>query len=224
MAAPFVPRRQVQPRAQTGPHAEPVRRVLIASKNPVKLKAAQQALAQCFPTLQLEVIARDAPSGVPDQPFGDEETLLGARNRVAALGADASERGDLVLAIEGGVGPSAQGQAGPVECFAWVCVRCPVTGAESTSRSGSFALPPPLCALITGPAALELGAADDRLFGRQRSGQGSGTIGRLSNGVLDRTQYYVQACICALVPYMQPEYYGEPYGAFLGKKSALEES
>lgn len=64
--------------------------------------------------------AQDAPSGIPDQPFGDDQTLLGARNRVAALqgqaqgvaspapapasGHSAGPTAALLIAIEGGVG------------------------------------------------------------------------------------------------------------------------
>ncbi|GLC47129.1 hypothetical protein PLESTB_000602600 [Pleodorina starrii] len=244
--------------------------VLVASKNPVKVNAVQRALQRCFPSLEVTVQGRQAPSGVPDQPRGDQETLAGARNRVAALRsapapyaaptttstsaacpasstapccpessspssraaeaastsavagtAAAAEEGasggsDLLVAIEGGVGSAeAPGQAGALECFAWVCVRDPHTGAESTARSASFALPPPLSDLIL-RQGLELGDADDAVFGRVRSKQGSGTIGQLSNGVLDRTDYYVQAAVCALLPYMQPQLYGAEYGRFLG--------
>lgn len=63
---------------------------------------------------------------------------------------------------------------------------------------------------------MELGDADDTVFGRVRSKQGAGTIGQISNGVLDRTEYYVHATVCALLPYMQPQLYGEQYSRFLG--------
>jgi hypothetical protein len=53
------------------------RLVLVASKNPVKVDAVERALQLCFPFLELSVQARNAPSGVPDQPRGDEETLAG---------------------------------------------------------------------------------------------------------------------------------------------------
>ncbi|KAG2441628.1 hypothetical protein HXX76_003248 [Chlamydomonas incerta] len=204
------------------PHPR-ARLVLVASKNPVKVDAVDKALRQVFPELGIVVRGHAAPSGVPDQPHGDEETLAGARNRVAALSdiinAGGSGDGildcDLVVAIEGGVGPAGLGQAGILECFAWVCAMDPHTGAESTARSASFALPQPLTDLLLGPQAMELGHADDAVFGRKRSGRGSGTIGRLSNGVLDRTEFHVHAVICALLPWLQPQLYGEAYGRFL---------
>lgn len=54
-----------------------VRTILVASKNPVKINAVQQAIQRCFPDLQVAIAGREAPSGVPDQPYGDEETLAG---------------------------------------------------------------------------------------------------------------------------------------------------
>ncbi|GIL48163.1 hypothetical protein Vafri_4855 [Volvox africanus] len=239
------------------PHNHPTPRVvLVASKNPVKVNAVQRALQRCFPSLDLAITGREAPSGVPDQPYGDQETLAGARNRVAALCCTATAAGvsiataqnsrmpppteaiasslsdpeglspgaDLLVAIEGGVGNAkAPGQAGALECFAWVCVRDPYTGAESTARTASFALPSALSDLMR-DKGMELGDADDAVFRRVRGKQGSGTIGKLSNGVLDRTEYYVQATVCALLPYMQPQLYGTEYARFLGVVEACKEA
>ncbi|GFR46217.1 hypothetical protein Agub_g7760 [Astrephomene gubernaculifera] len=278
--------------------------VLVASKNPVKVNAVRRALQSCFPALEIVVIGREASSGVPEQPFGDEETLAGARNRVASLLRDgprssrllsshtapshsttsnplsqpkaarsnngakefnATSRSatnlethqpssspapspapspgspapsanaaaaapasgpvvaancDLLVAIEGGVGPAeAPGQAGRLECFAWVCATDPQTGAESTTRSGSFALPQPLTDLVLG-RGIELGKAVTAVFSSSKlvGKKGVGTIGMLSNGVLDRTEYYVQATVCAMLPYMQPKLYGSEYERFLGSQ------
>lgn len=43
------------------------------------------------------------------------------------------------------------------------------------------------------------------------NGEGSGTIGRLTHGALTRTSYYEHAVALALVPYLNPELYGEAY-------------
>lgn len=60
--------------------------VLVASKNPVKINAADYAVRQCLHLL-LELDEEDqqiiscqgveSDSGVPPQPIGDDETLLG---------------------------------------------------------------------------------------------------------------------------------------------------
>lgn len=64
-----------QPQRQT---EKPLRTVYVASRNPVKINAVEKALGAMFgERLRLRVEGRGAPSGVPNQPFGDEETLLG---------------------------------------------------------------------------------------------------------------------------------------------------
>jgi inosine/xanthosine triphosphatase len=173
---------------------------VVASGNGVKIRAAAAALARCWPDASFDVRGEAADSGVPAQPTGDEETLRGALNRAAAL--RAAHPAALVLAIEGGVAERADGE---LECMAWAVAVSPATGAVSRARSGSFALPPALAALVRG--GLELGAADDKLFGRTRSGQGSGTVGHLSRGALSRERYYEDAFVCALLPLLNPQHY-----------------
>jgi putative aldouronate transport system permease protein len=53
-------------------------------------------------------------------------------------------------------------------------------------------------------AGLELGHADDRVFGRDNSKQANGAIGILTDDVVDREAYYVHAVIMALVPFKNP--------------------
>lgn len=132
-------------------------------------------------------------SGVPDQPFGDSETLQGAFNRLESIRSLPQHAGCLLVAIEGGVGfaprlpppcggaphqPAAtslaaarqqvQGLPGEVpqlECFAWVVLRAAGGGAASHARTASFPLPAAIAELVLRDG-LELGDADDRVFGR----------------------------------------------------------
>lgn len=156
-----------------------------------------------------------------------------------------------------------QGEATHLECFAWVVVRAPGGGATSHARTASFPLPAAVAELVL-REGLELGDADDRVFGRcmtlhvaaasaaahmvgahascrplpaasacmpmqapgpcgpdalffpdrlhsdllcacrVKSGQGSGTIGQLTGGLLTRQSYYEHAALCALIPLMNP--------------------
>lgn len=110
----------------------------------------------------------------------------------------------LVVSVEGGVlwrsaaagggggasiidSASGGGAGGGAElwCMAWAAVKAPGAGV-SRARSAEFLLPPALAAMVA--AGEELGAADDRLFGRVASGRGSGTIGKLTGGVVTREQ------------------------------------
>jgi hypothetical protein len=73
------------------------------------------------------------------------------------------------------------------------------------AKTGTFLLPSSLAALIN--EGLELGHADDKVFGRVNSKQGSGTVGVLTNGLIDRAAYYEHALILALVPWIRPDVY-----------------
>ena len=61
-------------------------RACVASTNPVKVGAVQQALAACFPDRAVEVEGCSVPSGVADQPMSDDETKRGAMNRFPVCG------------------------------------------------------------------------------------------------------------------------------------------
>jgi hypothetical protein len=53
--------------------------VLVASKNRVKVDAVQGAISLAFGALAATVVVHgvEAPSGVPEQPIGDAQTLQG---------------------------------------------------------------------------------------------------------------------------------------------------
>ena len=87
--------------------------------------------------------------------------------------------------------------------FAWIVVKS--REQEGKSRSGSFLLPRPIVDLIR--QGVELGDADDRVFGRSNSKQGNGAIGILTNDVIDRTGLYEHAVILALTPFIKKELY-----------------
>lgn len=181
--------------------AGPLRQCVVASRNPVKVEAAQRAIDRVFPTglfARAEGVA--APSGVSDQPFSDAETLAGARNRVASL--RPSHPDALILAVEGGVRFDEQKN---LECFAWCIADAGGPFPEGKARSASFLLPKEVADLVAG--GMELGDADDIVFSREGSKRGNGAVGLLTNDIVTRTDYYVQPFILSLIPLMQPALY-----------------
>lgn len=72
---------------------------IIGSTNPAKVKAAKDVLEAHFPEAIL--IENEVESGVSKQPFGDEETRLGAINR--ALRASGMMKEAIGIGLEGGV-------------------------------------------------------------------------------------------------------------------------
>ena len=75
----------------------------------------------------------------------------------------------------------------------------------SLAKTGSFMLPSALNNLIK--KGMELGDADDKISGRTKSKHGSGTVGYLTDGMIDRSEYYKHALILALVPWIRPDVY-----------------
>ena len=47
---------------------------------------------------------------------------------------------------------------------------------------------------------MELGDADDEVMGTVGAKQGAGTVGALTRGVIDRSEYYEPAVVLAMVP------------------------
>jgi inosine/xanthosine triphosphatase len=176
--------------------------IVVGSTNPVKISAAHEGFQRMFVDERCEVRGISAPSGVSDQPMTDAETLQGAMNRarnVSALAPDA----DLVVGIEGGL----EEREGEMEAFAWIVVRSR-DGRVGKGRTGTFFLPAKVAALIR--EGKELGEADDIVFGMKNSKQEQGASGILTGGVIDRTMYYTQAMILALIPFRNGELYPAP--------------
>jgi inosine/xanthosine triphosphatase len=171
---------------------ETLRIVGVGSLNPVKIGATRDTLARVAPHLRVEGIS--VPSGVPDQPWGDEETIAGAlaRARAARLGLDA----DLGVGIEGGV--IAMGDGGVRTC-AWAAIVAR-DGREGVGGSLSMPLPPRVAQLVRD--GMELGHAMDAVSGSHNVKQGVGAVGILTNGLVTRQQAYEVIVAYALAPWL----------------------
>jgi inosine/xanthosine triphosphatase len=176
--------------------------IVIASTNPVKAQAALNGFRRMFPAESFEILPRPAPSGVSDQPMTSAETLLGALNRAAAVKA-AHPQADFWVGIEGGVE-----EDGGLAAFAWVAVLSPVGSGKA--RTGTFFLPPAVAHLVR--QGIELGEADDIVFGATNSKQQNGAIGLLTGDVIDRAALYEHAVVLALVAIRNPGLYAESRG------------
>ena len=187
-----------------------IRRVRVGSMNAPKIEAARGALLAYAPEVQVE--GASVESGVAEQPVGFEEIARGAANRAGR----AYEIGDCDLAVgyEDGLvdlGTAVGGALGVVNvgCAA-------VTDGATTSYglSSAFAYPPG-CAE---PALRErepIGDLFDALWNEHREVAASpgpsagreGNIGKLSLGVLPRSEYARHAIVCALFGWLHPDLY-----------------
>jgi len=175
-----------------------MQKVVVASKNPVKVAAVRLALERTWPEKEFHVEGIAAASGVSDQPKGDEETLLGARNRTRNA-QDAAPDADLWVGLEGGIVALDDTYMTKAWMVVWNGTR------EGVSQSACFQLPPAVCRLLD--EGLELGDADDQVFGSQNSKQSGGALGLLTGNKLNRTELYVPAVMMALIPFAQSDLY-----------------
>jgi inosine/xanthosine triphosphatase len=158
-----------------------VHRVVVGSENPVKIDAVRAVLARCATPVVVHGVA--VPSGVPDQPWGDDETRRGALARArAALVLDPVA--DLGVGLEGGV---VREPDGGVRTCAWAAI---VDRQGVTSSGGSLAMPLPPAVVALLDAGVELGHAMDTIVQASNIKQGRGAVGVLTGNLLTRQQAY----------------------------------
>jgi len=175
-----------------------MKRIVIASGNPVKIQAALNGFRRMFPDEEFTTSNVSVPSGVSDQPRSDQETLQGASNR-AHHAQEKVAQAEFWVGIEGGV----EDGGAEMAAFAWVVVLG--NDLQGKGRSGTFFLPEAITALVR--EGKELGEADDIVFKRSNSKQENGAIGILTGNVIDRVKLYEEAVILALVPFKNRDLY-----------------
>lgn len=175
-----------------------MKQIIVASKNPVKVKAVQKGFEKMFPGEELHIEMVSVPSGVGDQPMTSEATLQGAEAR-ALNASQTAPTADYWAGVEGGVEETEGGLA----AFAWIVIQ--TRDRIGKARTGTFFLPQRVADLVR--QGKELGDADDIVFGRSNSKQDNGAIGILTGNVVDRAKLYEQAVILALIPFKNSDLY-----------------
>lgn len=172
-------------------------RILVASKNPVKIEAVKDGLKPLLND-EFEITGVSVPSGVSDQPMSETETLKGASNRVMKL-INLHSGYDYYVGLEGGVEDTTTG----LMAFAWMVIS---NGERiGKARTASFFLPPKVAELVH--SGMELGHADDVVFAKSNSKQQNGAVGLLTNDVITRKLLYLPAVQMAFIPFLNPELY-----------------
>ena len=169
-----------------------MKKIIVASRNPVKVKAVLLGFQKMFPEQSWEVKGQSAPSGVSDQPMSDQETYLGALNRAKYVKSQFPDA-DYWVGVEGGI----EENETEMNAFAWMVVLSKTQMGKA--RTGTFFLPPKVAQLVQ--SGKELGEADDIVFGQSNSKQSTGAVGLLTGNLIDRTQLYLEGMVLALIPF-----------------------
>lgn len=151
--------------------------IAIGSKNPAKIAAVENV----FRGYSSEIISVDAPSGVNEQPFSDDETIKGAVNRALAAAEKAGT--DIGIGLEGGVH---QSEYGLFLCN-WGALS--VKGMDPIIAGGARILLPEEIAkrLLVGE---ELGPVMDEYAKKENVRKKEGAIGVFTKERVDRAEMF----------------------------------
>jgi inosine/xanthosine triphosphatase len=152
-------------------------KISLGTLNPAKRQATEASSPP-----ESEISTFDVPSGVSNQPVGDEETLKGAINRArAALEQDPTA--DVGIGLEGGVmwiGPTLY-----VNNWGALVTR---TGEVLTASGARIPLPEPIVEGLK--EGFELGDVMDRYAETKGVRLHQGAIGILTNGAVTRVEMF----------------------------------
>lgn len=172
--------------------------IVVASHNPVKANATLAGFERMFPQVGFQLRTVSVDSGVSHQPMNEAETMAGAENR-AGEARKVEPEADYWVGIEGGIEDLSHGML----AYAWIVILS--DGPVAKGRTGGFVLPETVATLVRG--GMELGHANDQVFGRENSKQQEGAIGLLTDNTLDRTELYEHGVLLALAPIKSSGYF-----------------
>ena len=175
-------------------------KILVGSKNPVKLNAVEEAFSLYFDSL--EIVGLSVNSDVPDQPI-NEETYVGAENRanhLRQINIKQSLNAEYFVGIEGGI------QQTYNKWFAFGCM-CIInkSGKISFGTSAHFELPEVVIKQLLDRK--ELGHVMDDIMKQENTKQRGGAISFFTNGKMNRKELYIPGLISALIPFQHEQMY-----------------
>jgi inosine/xanthosine triphosphatase len=171
-------------------------RIIVGSRNPVKISACRAAFERVFEDCRTEILAVSVPSGVSEQPVSDQETRSGAQTRARNARLSHPDA-DYWVGLEGGL----EWIDGDPLASAWMVV-IDRGGRLGQARTPTLPLPPAVKHLLL--QGLELGEANDRVFATAHSKQAGGAYGLLTQNRMTRESVYTEALTLALLPFSHP--------------------
>ena len=175
-----------------------MKKIIIASKNPVKINAVKIGFEKVFPDDDFEFEGISVLSDISEQPKDNQETMLGALNR-ANNASSVAFRADYWVGIEGGI----QKYGKEMESFSWIVIKSDKMIGKA--KTGTYFLPFEIVKMINN--GKELGQAIDIVFGQTNLKQKGGAVGLLTDNIVDRTSSYSEAVVLALIPFKNPKLY-----------------
>lgn len=175
-------------------------KVLVGSKNPVKIQSARESFSTFFEHVEVEGMLVE--SGVAEHPM-DDETFEGAKNRawnVKRINDLQNLGAAFFVGIEGGVL-----QLHGRRFIFNVVYLLDQRNRDSFAATGLYELPSAISKdLLTRKG---FGRAIGELANDSFDVRGHGSVGFLTNGKMDRLQNQVQGITLALIPFLNDNLY-----------------
>jgi len=177
-------------------------KILVASKNPVKISAVEEAFSKYFS--DFKVIGHSVASGVSHTPIGDE-IYQGAETRAKALmnlNIEQKIGAHYFVGIEGGfIEDNSKWFLSNRACIMGV------DGKISYGTSLQYEVPGYIAKQVL--SGVELGTVMDEIKGDTNTKQKGGAVEFLSKGAADRKELTTQAVLAALFPHVNQEIYSK---------------
>ena len=175
-------------------------KILVGSKNPVKIKASEEAFLKYFK--KVEVVGIEVDSKVPNQPI-NEGTFEGAENRASELkriNKTKKLNAQFFIGLEGGI----------IELYSkWfnfgVVYIIDNEGKTGLGISPCFELPDRMVQELLNNA--ELGEIIGKMTKDRNIKKKGGAIGFFTKGRMERKDLYVFGLITALIPFINERLY-----------------
>ncbi len=176
--------------------------VLVASKNPVKIKASLEAFQPFFDTLKIDSCEVILPRPNADQPIGEEQTREFSQLRVAQARKE-NEIYDFYVGIEGGV---VKTSTGDVRIVVYSSVGN--KNYTETIRGCGIPLPEEWLEALTSKKYGELGDLVAYVSGVRDIKRKQGAVGYFTKDNITRFDVLKQSIVMALIPHLNPALFG----------------
>ena len=169
-------------------------KILVCSKNPIKIKAVEEAFYSYFERLELISLDLNQYSGVYKQPMTSKETLESAVNRIEI--AQTLEKADYYVSLEGGLEKDEYGAF-----LTWFVCISNKEGKKSIAGGGRMPLPTQIYTEIENDKEKELGDVIDKLAGDKDTKRKGGATALFTGNRIQRKEVFKRDIIIALVPF-----------------------
>ncbi len=169
-------------------------RIAVGSKNPIKIKAVEEAFAKVFG--QCEVVGVSVPSGVSDMPMSFNESLEGAKNR--------AQRAIKELDADFGVGLEAGFDTSGNDFFLTGLVAVVDRNDRwGIGKGGGLYMPKRIINEVK--KGKELGDVMDEIRGMKNTKQKDGAVGFFTKNLIPRQDSFEVTIIYALSRFIREE-------------------